>query len=970
MITTFKKAARTLWIGIVCAEALPAAQTLVTPSGNIVSHSLPAPAQVTVWSRGATMQYYPAQFSTPGAQGFNQSSVAKYYLRIDVKETITDAPDLPAGVPALWEGSSFLTADYNAAQPMDWNIVSKKEALPYRSGGVDVTPAIHYAWPFFTNTANHPSEGNFTYPMGSVWNDSERARALWVAALLSGTVTDTEVRWTNTYTRSHQVFGQNDSGWYLTYATFNAPYTSILEIKLSGEAQPVQTAPAQTVTVRNDLWVEGPPTAYRIENFWTESEYRWVVPSSLNQKAVSWVEIFTPADNPNTAQDESANSERTVRTWTVTGPQSPVFQLNPTRDGNYSVALLDGTLAVDANRNGKIALASENTSDATSTAEPFRFWLNDDDDDGDLANQGLFTGNSDEPGKLSGFWELDGRTPDHAHAGVDGRCDLLDFFPVYLDIKQLLTVLPTTTAGIVYKLKQADAALNFVYTDLSRDHANTYQTNEAAIYGTNFDKLPHMAETTAITAGGVTLSTTFLEKIKNGTDKGVILVEGVKPSDKPLRLVVEKGDVEIAEMAVNIKISEVEKMYRWVNLRGSLGQFSQSVTRSTDTCEPANYPDARTNSKMFIWVHGYNVNEQQSRAWAAEGFKRLFQSGSRAMYTFVSWHGDHSQIANSVAPDYWDNITNAFRTSQLLPGVVAALPGTSKIITGHSMGNVVVGSAIVDHGLKVTKYFMLNAAMALEAYDTSALNIPSMRRNEWASYDSRLWSTEWYQLFPSDGRAGLTWKNRFGDITNAINFYSSGEEVLNNNDTASGGTPGEVPVIGSERAWVGQEMIKGTYHIGAVLTLDIQSGWDFNSAWDIAETTTTYRPRTPTEAAALTDAQLRTEPFFRRFQDDRLMTSGGGGAAGEYITRADALGGAIPALSFPAGRNPIPLFEQQLRNTDLIDLQDGWPQARLNDPKKRISLTIGRWFHSDAKNIAYRYNYKLWDTWVGIGGLK
>ena len=291
-----------------------------------------------------------------------------------------------------------------------------------------------------------------------------------------------------------------------------------------------------------------------------------------------------------------------------------------------------------------------------------------------------------------------------------------------------------------------------------------------SIYGTNFDKLPHMAETTAITAGGVTLSTTFLEKIKNGTDKGVILVEGVKPSDKPLRLVVEKGDVEIAEMAVNIKISEVEKMYRWVNLRGSLGQFSQSVARSTDTSVPANYPDARTNGKMFIWVHGYNVNEQQSRAWAAEGFKRLFQSGSRAMYTFVSWHGDHSQIANSVAPDYWDNITNAFRTSQLLPGIVAALPGTAKIIAGHSMGNVVVGSAIVDHGLNVTKYFMLNAAMPLEAYDTSTLNIPSMRRNEWASYDSRLWSTEWYQLFPGDGRAGLTWKNRFGDIPNAINF--------------------------------------------------------------------------------------------------------------------------------------------------------------------------------------------------------
>jgi hypothetical protein len=154
-----------------------------------------------------------------------------------------------------------------------------------------------------------------------------------------------------------------------------------------------------------------------------------------------------------------------------------------------------------------------------------------------------------------------------------------------------------------------------------------------------------------------------------------------------------------------------------------------------------------------------------------------------------------------------------------------------------------------------------------------------------------------------------------------------------------------------------------------VLTFDIQGGWGFNSAWHIAETTTThgphggttttYRTQTPAEAATLltNPDQLKTEPFFRRFQDNRLMTSGGSAAASEYITRADALGGAIPALSFPAGRNPIPRFGQT-RNVDLMTQQDGWGRSG------------GRWFHSDAKNMAYRYNYKLWDTWVDIGGLK
>jgi hypothetical protein len=345
----------------------------------------------------------------------------------------------------------------------------------------------------------------------------------------------------------------------------------------------------------------------------------------------------------------------------------------------------------------------------------------------------------------------------------------------------------------------------------------------------------------------------------------------------------------------------------------------------------------------------------------------------------VTWHGDHSQIPLiGVSPDYWENITNAFQTAAALPAAVNALPGSAKIIVGHSMGNVVVSSAIKDQtpALNVTKYFMLNAAVALEAYDTSTLKIAEMRHPDWSNYNQRLWSTQWHELFPQgDGRRGLTWRNRFGDISNAINFYSSGEEVLNNNDAASGGTPGQIPAVGGERAWVLQEMVKGTNHIGAVLTFDSQGGWGFNGTWDIAETTTTggvhggttttYRHRTPTEANALTDDQLKKAPFFRHFQDSRLTTTGGSTAANEYLNLAQILGGAIPALSFPAGGNPIPLFVNQNRNTDLMDREDGWPQERLSDNDKK-----NRWFHSDAKNIAYRYNHKLWEDWVDRGDLR
>jgi hypothetical protein len=54
-----------------------------------------------------------------------------------------------------------------------------------------------------------------------------------------------------------------------------------------------------------------------------------------------------------------------------------------------------------------------------------------------------------------------------------------------------------------------------------------------------------------------------------------------------------------------------------------------------------------------------------------------------------------------------------------------------------------------------------------------------------------------------------------------------------------------------------------------------------------------------------------------------------------------------------------------------MNLYDGWPQARLiKRSDMLINTNIGRWFHSDAKDVAYRYNYPMWNKYVEIGDLK
>ncbi len=617
------------------------------------------------------------------------------------------------------------------------------------------------------------------------------------------------------------------------------------------------------------------------------------------------------------------------------------------------VLLVPAEIVPDYNRDGII----DNKDRGKVTKDkPFRWWLNDDNDNGDISNEDspLGIANSNADAALGS---------NH----IDGACDLIDWFPVFLDLKQLLEVLPPDQCQ--YYLKQENAALNVVYTDLKPEDAGDYLRD-----GETADSLKN-AQSYIVFANGTTqITTEFLNKIKND-GKGVILLEGGNVTEKPLYVQVFKSGQKIAEVALELKIDGVEKMYRWINVRAAAGQ---SVGRATDLSEPSNYPDNETNGKMFVFVHGYNVNEQQSRGWCAEGFKRLYQTGSRAMYTGVSWHGDSSQIpgwvpfgAGGQSPDYWENVTNAFKSSSALAAAVNSLPGSTKVSAAHSLGNMLVSSAIKDHGMNISKHFMFDAAVAIETYDPSDLHINEMRNPDWQNYvdpnatnpnPRRLWATEWHQLFDtSDGRNKLTWRNRFGPLAVLYNFYSSGEDVLNN-------STGEVPGIGAERAWALQEMVKGTGHIGAVATLDSNGGWGFNTYWNITEEFSDpqhpelppepySRKRTPSEAQAITNDELKLHTFFRDFQDNRLVNpQTGSAAADEYLTRAKVLGDAIPALSFAAGRNSIAAFED--RNIDLMSKKDGWPHAD------------GRWHHGDAKDVAYRFNHPLWESWVELGGLK
>ncbi|NLE39010.1 MAG: hypothetical protein GX621_13385, partial [Pirellulaceae bacterium] len=577
--------------------------------------------------------------------------------------------------------------------------------------------------------------------------------------------------------------------------------------------------------------------------------------------------------------------------------------------------------------------------------EPFHFWINDDDDSG-------ADGGNDIPGDGSA---------DSVNGSVDGVRDLVDFFPVWVDIKDTLSVLPM--ADYDYVLKHAGGALNAFACNSLPISSNPDLKPNAHLYSTSFGDTYGTYNVGQITASGLTLPQGFLSEILNN-DRGIVLLEGRSATTDPLVLEIRRksDSATICEKEMPLSLSGVEDMYRWINLRGVA---NGPVSRTTDLSEPDNYPDALCSSKSVAFLHGYSVNEEAARGWNAEMFKRMYWTGSRAKFYAVTWFGNDSQQSwlGGKTPDYHVNVVHALDTAGALASNLNNHVGGDITLAAHSLGNVLSSAAIAKHGANVANYFMIDGAVAMEAFDGSpSLQDNNMWYTDWPSYGEWLWCSEWYTNFPSgDGRHALTWRDTFSSGASvAYNFYSSGEDVLKTHPHTT--YPGLWCYFGGEYAWALQEKRKGLNWISSIGG-STYGGWGFNDYyWD--NDLSTYVPPTNMQA-------ILSRPFFRPggseladlyVPTDTNQTDVGSQYATDHLHFL--LAGFIPSRTLPMGANRLTTWpttrNYNMQHTDVDEgFQNSWPSGRSSTD----------WYHSDLREVAYLYVYKLFDKFRDLGGL-
>ncbi|MEI6461978.1 MAG: hypothetical protein WCO73_08535, partial [Verrucomicrobiota bacterium] len=442
----------------------------------------------------------------------------------------------------------------------------------------------------------------------------------------------------------------------------------------------------------------------------------------------------------------------------------------------------------------------------------------------------------------------------------------------------------------------------------------------------------------------------------------------------------------------------VESMYRHLNLTQVPRNMDGTpvappiLGRPTEGKIPEGLADRDCNDRWFVLVHGYNVDGNKARSWQAEFFKRLYALGSHARFVGVTWNGD-------TGLDYHKAVYHAFQTGDLLGPRLYFIDPSKTILAAHSLGNMVACQAIQSGKLVPARYFMINAAVPIEAIspeDSTSMQTALMTEGAWRPYPLRLTAAAWSESFTApDRRAGVTWRNAFSLVkqrTSALNYYSSGENITNCPTEIS--TASVLSTLWAGRSidygvWKTQELLKGVgwaRSLASVAMERSQAGWGFNPQWRgnyVPGNQSNglggyYEKLAPEIAAQLLPAQLLPNPFFAKFLNAQLLSTQkfiGDLTAGGPRVKYDLLARAIPSLSYAAGAEAMPqLGNFRTGQTGITNFNletEGrlttrrWPTAGHTQ-----AATAGHWLHSDCKNVALPFVHPFYLSMITQGDLR
>ena len=402
-------------------------------------------------------------------------------------------------------------------------------------------------------------------------------------------------------------------------------------------------------------------------------------------------------------------------------------------------------IAVDANRDGLISFGG---FDATSSATPYRFWLNDDIDRGHTVDGNDFEQDDISPTEAA----ANNWVEDWKYNTVQSQRDLEDFARIVV-----------STSGIADALRNGDLYLGLKWTDtvgtpsvklykqydatggtsyLTDDYQASVQLPENAILNQRYpnDDVSSMSAHTVVTPGDLfVLPQGLWIGLTGDTLKRSLLFEGCTAGKGQLKLVILKKDgtdyTEIGEgPGVWFDLKKIGDMYEHWSVGNSNGGAPNAVAGRIASLSGSGSAFSYTASsleeqKYILYVHGWNMEQWEKERYAETAYKRLWWQGYKGRFGLFSWpttNGFTTKFDAAVNSTNFDQGEfTAWRSAtplrQLLQTLNTAYGGQLYVLS-HSMGGIATSEALrlqsdANGAPIVQVYVASQAALSAHVYD-------------------------------------------------------------------------------------------------------------------------------------------------------------------------------------------------------------------------------------------------------------
>ena len=436
-------------------------------------------------------------------------------------------------------------------------------------------------------------------------------------------------------------------------------------------------------------------------------QYRWKVNADPNL-TVTWDVQFTPYDG--------GPLHHEVHQWVTQGasadPSAP-YLIDPRyqrggRNGYYDVILLQANLAVDGNRDGQMSFDDPFVRDAdkTTSDKPYRFWLNDDDDT-ELNYNG-------EGGSPTGPLENDqvpARRPDSSLHQITSKRNLEDFARLWIDVSGATDALDWgMQIGLKWKNVTGAPAIN-IYPSADGEGSPSYLTDEAAAQtqiatSTFNDAVRDKNNKQTVDANGTFIfKADYWNDLSDDNPKKCFLFEGVSEGKGELTVVfLDQNGNELAEVgSVWLDLKDIKKMYERASATpdpltpipytSASSDFDERDINYTIDVSPRFEQPVDEQPNCLVFVHGWRMAYEDSISFSETMFKRLWWQGYNGRFAAFRWATQTS--ATSYNTSEWF----AWKYGKSLLNYVDndlkhQMPDYTMSIAAHSMGNVVIASAL------------------------------------------------------------------------------------------------------------------------------------------------------------------------------------------------------------------------------------------------------------------------------------